>query len=299
MESTGERLKRLATGGQKELKGIVKPYDIAVTNNRVYITDTVQQAVLLFDIPGHRYLEFGRKDPGALVKPTGIAISANNEVFVCDVSTRTVVVYDLEGHYRRTIGSAKTLQKPVDVAIDSSRNRLYVVDTGGIESQQHGIHLFDLTTGEYLKTIGRRGDQPGEFNLPLQATVTPDGTLYVVDSGNFRVQAFHPDGSFKLTFGTLGRYPGQFARPKGIGADRDGNLYVVDTAFGNFQIFNGQGELLMFIGERSQSSRPGAYMLPAGITVDENGRIYVADQFFRKVDVYRPAGLAENTDQQK
>jgi hypothetical protein len=33
-------------------------------------------------------------------------------------------------------------------------------------------------------------------------------------------------------------------------------------------------------------------MLPAGIDVDEDGRILMVDQFFRKVDVYRPVGLA-------
>ena len=35
-------------------------------------------------------------------------------------------------------------------------------------------------------------------------------------------------------------------------------------------------------------------MLPAGIDVDEDGRIYMIDQFYRKLDIYRPAALAEN-----
>ena len=35
-------------------------------------------------------------------------------------------------------------------------------------------------------------------------------------------------------------------------------------------------------------------MLPSGIDVDEDGRVYMLDQFFRKLDVFRPASLAEN-----
>jgi hypothetical protein len=65
----------------------------------------------------------------------------------------------------------------------------------------------------------------------------------------------------------------------------------VDTAFGNFQVFNPEGDLLMFIGERSERDGPAKYMLPSGIYVDEDGRVYMVDQWFRKVDVFRPAGL--------
>jgi len=73
-----------------------------------------------------------------------------------------------------------------------------------------------------------------------------------------------------------------------VATDKDGNVYVVDAAFGNFQIFNAEGELLMFVGERSEQEGPGKYMLPSGIAVDEDGRIYFVDQWFRKIDVFRP-----------
>ena len=65
----------------------------------------------------------------------------------------------------------------------------------------------------------------------------------------------------------------------------------LDAAFGNFQIFNADGELLMFVGDRSERDGPAKYMLPSGIAVDEDGRVYVVDQWFRKIDVYRPSNL--------
>jgi DNA-binding beta-propeller fold protein YncE len=113
-----------------------------------------------------------------------------------------------------------------------------------------------------------------------------------VDGANFRVQVFESDGTFVDAFGAVGVYPGQFSRPKGIAADPDGNVYVTDAAFGNFQIFNPEGQLLLFVGSRSETMQPARYMLPAGIGVDEDGRVYMVDQFFRKVDVYRPARIA-------
>ena len=55
--------------------------------------------------------------------------------------------------------------------------------------------------------------------------------------------------------------------------------------------FGASGQLLLFVGTRSETMEPARYMLPAGIGVDEDGRVYMVDQFFRKVDVFRPAGI--------
>ena len=94
--------------------------------------------------------------------------------------------------------------------------------------------------------------------------------------------------------GRIGGRSGNFSRPKGIDTDRDGNVYVSDAAFGNFQIFDRDGRLLLFVGDRASDRGPGKFMLPAGLALDEDGRAYLVDQFFRKVDVFRPAELAEN-----
>jgi DNA-binding beta-propeller fold protein YncE len=142
-----------------------------------------------------------------------------------------------------------------------------------------------------LQTIGKRGKELGDFNLPLQAATGPDGTVYVVDGGNFRVQSFYPDGTFKEQFGGIGTRSGQFSRPKGIATGPDGNIYVVDTGFANFQIFNVKGELLTYVGQKGRQGVPGEFLLPAGIDVDEDGRVYLVDQFFRKVDVFRPTNM--------
>lgn len=283
-----QRFKLYATGASKKLHGMLKPFDVAVSQGRVYVSDTVQRAVLLFDIPGKRFIEIGTREPGELAKPLGLAISSLGELFVVDTGNKCVMVYDLDGRYLRRIGNREQLRKPSDVAISPDGKLIYVVDTGGIDSQSHHIHIYDAQQGHYIKKIGQRGLKDGEFNLPLQATVSNDGTLHVVDSGNFRIQSFTADGEFISKFGSAGRYPGQFARPKGIASDADGNLYVVDTAFGNIQIFTADGQLLMFLGQRGHAGYPGKFMLPAGIAIDELGKIYVVDQFFRKIDIFAP-----------
>jgi DNA-binding beta-propeller fold protein YncE len=291
-----QRLKIMATGQPLQVQGLVKPYGVAVYHGRVYVTDTAQRLVLMFDVPGGRFHQFGAEDPGALRKPIGITVSKQGEVYVADVVARRVLVYDADGHYLRTLGSDELLHRPAGVALSPDGKRLYVVDVGGLDNNNHCVQVFDAHSGAHLQTIGTRGTGDGQFNLPLQDAVAPDGTLYVVDGGNFRVQAFDPNGQFLFSFGEVGRFPGQFARPKGIAVGPDGNVYVVDAAFGNVQIFDPKGRLLMFIGSRDRAGKPGKFFLPAGVAVGEDGRIYMVDQYFRKVEVFRPLP-DENQDQ--
>ena len=76
--------------------------------------------------------------------------------------------------------------------------------------------------------------------------------------------------------------------------DKAGNIYVSDAAHGNYQIFDAKGQLLLFVGNRSETFERAAYMLPAGIDVDEDGRVYMVDQYYRKLDIYRPVEMKEN-----
>lgn len=288
-----ELLRRYATGAEEDTKGLVKPFGVAVRHGRVFVTDTVQRNVIMFDVAGGRYKEFGADKPAELSKPTGLAVSSLNELFVTDVSQRRVAVFDLNGKFLRFLGGPQLFQRPTGVAVSPDGLKLYVIDAGGVDSSDHYMHILDTLSGSRLTSIGGRGTEPGKFNLPLQASAAPDSTVYVVDKGNFRVSAFTHDGKHLRNFGTIGRYPGQFFSPKGIATDKDGNVYVVDTAFGNVQIFDPKGQLLMVMGQRGQSSKPGNYMLPAGVAVDETGRVYIVDQFFRKVDIYRPLSEQE------
>lgn len=283
-------LRRLVTGDVRTGEGLDKPYGVAVRNGRVYVGDTVSRSVILFDLNAKRFTRIGVDEPGALRMPFGMDLDQQGNLYVLDGSLKRIHVYDPNGKFVRMIGRDVKWKRPVGLALDPARKRLYVVDAGGVDNDNHRVRVLDLD-GKLLFEIGKRGDGPGEFNLPRDAVIGADGLLYVVDGGNFRVQVFDGDGKFVKTFGAVGRQGGQFSRPKEIAADAQGNIYVADSAFGNFQIFNKEGVLLLDVGSRSNANGPAKFMLPSGIAVDADGRIYMVDQFFRKVEVFRPAQL--------
>ncbi len=288
-------LKRLLTGEtSKNDIGLKKPYGVAVYHGRVYVSDTVARSVAVFDIPGQRFFNIGAEEPGMLAKPMGLDVDGKGNLYVADATSKFIQVYDRDGKYLRKLAGPAWLTRPTGVTVDEPGNRVYVVDIGGVSSQDHRVRVFDARSGAHLLDIGKRGKGPGEFNFPLDASLGLNGLLYVVDSGNFRVQVFRTDGTFVRTFGTVGNQFGQFARPKEVATDLDNNVYVVDSAFGNFQIFNPEGQLLLVVGSFSETDAMAKYRLPAGIAIDGDGRVYVVDQWFRKVDIYRPAKLAED-----
>jgi DNA-binding beta-propeller fold protein YncE len=291
-QEKANELRRLVTGEEERGEALSKPYAVAATRGRLYVSDTVARFVRVFDVPQGKHFVIGDDDgPGQLSKPIGLDVDAAGNLYVADIGAKAILVYGPDRNFLRRIGSEKWFSRLTSVTVDPAGKRVYAVDLGGVSSEQHQVRVFDAVSGAHLMDIGKRGTGPGEFNLPRDAAIGLDGRLYVVDGGNFRVVVFDRDGKYLQSFGSVGKQYGQFARPKEIAVDREGNVYVVDTAFGNFQVFSPDGELLLFVGDRSERDAPAKYMLPSGIAVDEDGRVFVVDQWFRKIDVYRPANL--------
>lgn len=271
-----------------------KPAAVVARNGNIYVSDTRTRSVVVFDVPRRKVFRFGLREPGTLKQPTGMALDSEMNVYVADSKRRQVVMYDRLGLYLNAFGGPADLERPTGVAVSPDGERIYVIDRSDNESSRHCVVVFDKE-GKKLKVIGARGSASGEFNVPLQGAVGPDGTLYVLDSGNFRVQAFDRDGNFLRAFGKPGINPGNLARPRGLAVDGEGNVYVTDASFNNFQIFTPDGQLLLAVGEAARSSSPGHYGLLSGIAVDETGRVYVVDQLFNKVEVIRRLSDAEGS----
>jgi DNA-binding beta-propeller fold protein YncE len=214
------------------------------------------------------------------MKPTGIAVDPSGTVFVADATLNRVFGYAPTGELVVAIGHDGDLESPAGMAVDGVRRRLYVAD-----SKKHQVFCYSTADGTAIRTIGRRGSEPGEFNFPTNVSVDKEGRLYVTDTLNFRIQTFDPEGRPIGAFGTLGDTPGSLNRPKGLAVDDEGHVYVADTSFNNFQIFDQTGQLLLFVG--SVGSGPGEFFLPAGMFIDARNRVYVVDQGNARVQVFQ------------
>ncbi|MCP4727602.1 MAG: 6-bladed beta-propeller [bacterium] len=89
---------------------------------------------------------------------------------------------------------------------------------------------------EFIRAIGdiESSDENYLFYMPSDIASDQDGNLYILDSGNHRIQIFYPDGNYAGTIGEEGQGPGEFKYPCSLDIDENGSLYVSDQ--GNFRI---------------------------------------------------------------
>ncbi len=110
---------------------------------------------------------------------------------------------------------------------------------------------------EFVKTLGdiESDDENILFYMPSDIAFDGQGNVYVLDSGNHRVQKFSPDGAFVKTFGSKGQGPGEFYFPGSLDIDSQGNIYVEDTENQRIQILNPDGHLKKTVS--FPKTRPG------------------------------------------
>ncbi len=249
----------------KEKIAVNKPYGVAISDGKIFVTDTRGPGYAVFDLKNKKLKGISGSGSGRMKLPTNITIDKDGTKYVADTGLSQVLAFDKDDNFIRAYG-VKDQFRPGDVAV--SGNRLYVSDL-----KNHEIQVLDKLSGKLLFKFGKAGKKEGDLYYPTNMAISPDDHLYISETGNFRIQKFTLDGKPVRIYGEVGDKPGQLARPKGIAVDREGNIYIVDAAFENIQIFDQEGRLLLFFGQ--PGGNPEDINLPTTIVIDyENAALF-------------------------
>jgi len=104
--------------------------------------------------------------------------------------------------------------------------------------------------------------------------VASDGSVYVADMRNNRIQKFTSDGKFVRKWGTVGTGDGEFNEPHGVAVASDGSVYVADTFNNRIQKFTSDGVFVSKWG--SYGAEAGQFRYPHDLSVAPDGSVYVA-----------------------
>jgi len=215
------------------------------------------------------FAAIGNTGRNPLGRPIGVAVDGSGLVYVSDKPSNAIFVYGADGALLRKFGQER-LVEPTGIAIDRTRQVLYVVNDASEQGGRHTVESFSLA-GKHLRTLGGgRSAEPGFFNFPRSVAVSRTGELHVVDMLNFRVQVFDPQGRLMRFFGAVGTgFPGQFDKIHSVAFDSFDNEYVADAVQG-VHVLNRDAQPLMLFG--APVSRA-----PSAIVISSKNTIYVAD----------------------
>ena len=147
------------------------------------------------------------------------------------------------------------------------------------------------------------GADANQFIAPRGLAVAPDGSLYVADSNNHRIQHFAADGTLLHIWGEkvdANTSPelavgGTFNEPWDVAVDNEGFVYVADTWNYRIQKFTAEGEFIAMWPDPDTVESQNILWGPRSIAVDQSGRVYVTDTGNKRVMVYDTNGTQLTT----
>jgi hypothetical protein len=183
--------------------------------------------VLKFDASGKLVKSFGA---GLFVFPHGIHADRDGNVWVVDGLGRgskghQIIKFSAEGRELMRLGKSGVVGSGPDEfnapssIITAANGDIFVGDGHGGNTNAR-IMKFSKD-GKLIKTWGKKGSGPGEFDTPHALAMDSQGRLFVADRNNNRVQIFDQEGNYIADWK-------QFSRPSGVYVRND-VIYVADS----------------------------------------------------------------------
>ncbi|MCH8239047.1 MAG: hypothetical protein IIB62_03145, partial [Proteobacteria bacterium] len=189
-----------------------------------------------------------------------MAVDDRGTVFVADTGRGEVVAYS---------GATPRVFKPENrdgyrpVAVAVAGDSLFVADIS-----THQIDTFLVTNGRHMDSFGGVGEDLGKLYYPMGIDVGTNGSLYVSDMMNGRVQVFDRWHQPMFSFGEPGNRYGDMGKPRQLAVAGDGTIVVADAEFAHVHLFDEQGRLLLLVG--GPTDEPGGTPLPVGVALAES-----------------------------
>ena len=212
-----------------------------------------------------------------------VTVDGEGNIFVADFRNHCVQKFTADGQFLSAVGTKgkEPLQFdcPLGITFNATNNKVYVT-----EKLNFRVQVLSSADLSYSSTFGEQGSELGQFRYLHGIACDNTGNVYVVDSGNYRIQVFTAEGEFLRMFGERGYDIGSLGYPWGIAIDTDDMVYVSEHGNSRVSVFTSEGHFLKSFGEKGEE--PGEFRNPCGIAVDSSGMVYVCDCYNDRIQVF-------------
>lgn len=254
---------------------LAEPHDAAFSpdGTLIYLTDMGNSRVVVLEAMTLRLV--GRFGANELSRPHDAEFDHAGRLLVADTGNHRVAIYEVKGAAGNLVGALKGLSGPEGVAV-APDGRVIVTNTAG-----GSVSVF--RDGRLERTVGRAGSGKGEFARPHDVEAAADGSIYIVDSGNHRVQVFGTDMQHRAIFGAAFRLD----EPKYIHFDGD-HIWLADEDNHRILLFDRSHRLLGMLGTGQRGRGPNAYYKPEAVMA-RAPYVWIIDTYNNRVVLLRVA----------
>jgi DNA-binding beta-propeller fold protein YncE len=329
-DSSGNPLGEFGTNGKSCAGGqfgLIRGIDVDGAGD-VYVNDVSNHCIQEFTSTGQFLAWFGTKSELS-ANTRGIGIDRTDDVlYVADAAKQEVEAFNIApgpttfGKIEGTIGTPGStlgnscggggeLDGPRD-AVAGPGGTVFVSDYTCWTIDAYNPLFATSGPGAFLYPITGSPAPAGGFNMPVGVAVSPlDGTVYVTDSFNQRIQEFDGPQTPGTTAGTFVQMwgsrlpvlsaPWALDYPRGVAIDpNNGNVWVDDTRSGYIKEYAVSGltaataQVAFDSAFGGEGDNPGQFFYSDGMTVGPDGTLYIPDSGIGYFEVTTQSGAVEN-----
>lgn len=117
----------------------------------------------------------------------------------------------------------------------------------------------------------------GHLLQPQAMAIDPEGTVYVVDTGNHRLAKFSASGDFVQSIGGFGWEREQFDRPMDVTAKTGLDVFVADYNNERIERYDSKLNYISSLYADETLSASLQFGFPGGVDVSRHGEIFIVD----------------------
>jgi DNA-binding beta-propeller fold protein YncE len=254
------------------------------SKGNIFVIHRGPMPLMEFDPDGNFIRGFG---DGLFERPHGLRIDKDDNIWATDVAGHVVYRFNPSGRLEVVLGCKnrpgewheyghlRLFNEPNEAVVGPSGDVFVLQGHGKGESQ---VLKFDRD-GNFIKSFGRKGKGPGEFDLPHSLVFDAKGLLYIADRNNARIQVLDADGNYVRE----SKHPGT---PCGLFMAADQTIWLAHGHTGQIMTLDLSGNVLGTMPGGGNGKTLGKFGEAHYIALSPRGEVFVADTLNWRVQKY-------------
>lgn len=267
--------------------GVNTPRGLTVdAQGRLVVVEWWNNRIQRFNADGSNPLTWGKRGttavPGSINFAWDIALQpGTNRLFVANRESNEIEVFTADGGFVTRWGKVGAgdgqFKFPQGVAFLPNGN-LVVTD-----SANHRVQVFSIDSGgngTFVTKYGQKGTGAGQFDTPASISTANDGSIWVADTRNHRVQKRAANGTWTAFASPGGN---AFKLPWGVTVAPDQSVWVADSGHNEIVKLTQAGALEFAFTGSALGGASTDFDSPYKVAFGPNGRIYVSDVWNNRI----------------